>query len=66
MLKKGCVAWITIVSEEETNEVDIHRVLIVNELEVFPEELLGLTPDQEVEFTIDLLLNIEPISIPLY
>ena len=38
-LKKGCVAWIVVVGEERTIEVNIHEVLIVNEfLDVFLEE----------------------------
>jgi hypothetical protein len=30
--------------------------------DVFPEELLGMPPDMEVEFVIDLLLGTAPIS----
>jgi hypothetical protein len=30
--------------------------------DVFPEELLGMPPDREVEFVIDLLLGTIPIS----
>ena len=63
-MKKGCVAWITIVSEQEINEISIHKVLIMSEfLDVFPEE--GLPLDREVEFTIDLMPSTKPISIPL-
>jgi hypothetical protein len=31
-------------------------------LDVFPEELLGMPPDREVEFVIDLLPGTTPIS----
>jgi hypothetical protein len=31
-------------------------------VDVFPEELLGIPPDREIEFTIDLLPNTAPIS----
>jgi hypothetical protein len=34
--------------------------------DVFPEELLGMPPDREVEFVIDLLLETAPISKRLY
>ncbi|XP_058198534.1 uncharacterized protein LOC131314055 [Rhododendron vialii] len=34
--------------------------------DVFPEELLGLPPEREIEFTIDLLPGIAPISVPPY
>jgi hypothetical protein len=34
--------------------------------DVFPEELLGMPPDREVEFVIDLLPETAPISKRLY
>ena len=38
-------------------------VPVVHEsLDVFPEELSGLSPDREVEFTIDLISGTTPIS----
>ena len=40
---------------------------IVNEFpDVFPDDILGLPLDKEVEFTIDLIPGTEPISIPPY
>ena len=33
---------------------------------MFPEDLLCLPPDQELEFGIELLSRLAPISIPLY
>ena len=39
------------------------EVPVVNEfLELFPEDLPGLPPDREIEFVIDLLPGIAPIS----
>ena len=67
LLKKNCVAWIVVVVRGETNNVDMNKVSIMNEfLDVFLEELLGLSPDQEVEFTNDFLLGIELVSISSY
>ena len=34
--------------------------------DVFPEELPGLPPDRETEFTIEVMLGVAPISIPPY
>ena len=34
--------------------------------DVFPEELPGLPPDREIEFTIDVLPGVAPISILPY
>ena len=42
----------------------MHRL---GKLEVqFPDDIAGLTPEREVEFTIDLIPGTEPISIPPY
>ena len=35
-------------------------------LDVFPDDMVGLPPEREVEFTIDLIPGTEPISIPPY
>ena len=34
--------------------------------DVFPDDIVGLPPDREVEFTIDLIPGTEPTSIPPY
>jgi hypothetical protein len=45
----------------EAKSVD--EVPIVNEYpDVFPEELLGMPPNRDVEFVIDLLSSIGPIA----
>ena len=42
-------------------------ILIIKEFpDVFPDDISGLPPDREVEFTIDLIPETEPISIPPY
>jgi hypothetical protein len=39
------------------------EIRVVQEyLDVFPEELLGMSPDRDIEFIIDLLLGTPPIS----
>ena len=35
-------------------------------LEVFPDDLIGISPEWEIEDAIDVLENIQPISNPLY
>ena len=40
---------------------------MVNEFpDVFPDELPGLPPEREIEFSIDVLPDTQPISIPPY
>ena len=48
-------------TEKEGQKLD--SVPVVNEfIDVFPEELLGLPPDREIEFSIDLQPETTPIS----
>ena len=45
----------------------LQSVPIVNEFpDVFPEELQDLPPEREIEFTVDVLPDTQPISIPPY
>nr|XP_009606654.1 uncharacterized protein LOC104100975 [Nicotiana tomentosiformis] len=45
----------------------LESVPIVNEyLEVFPKKLPGIPPDRVIDFGIDVLPNVQPISIPPY
>ena len=49
------------------NEVRLKDILIVKDfLGIFPNDLPGLPPNKEVEFTIDLVLGTTPISKALY
>ncbi|KAL5556368.1 hypothetical protein UlMin_038604 [Ulmus minor] len=42
-------------------------IMVVDDyLDVFPDELLGLPPDREIEFCIDLISGTSPISISPY
>ena len=64
-LQKGCQGFLASVVEEikGSKEVDPSSVRIVSEfLDVFPEELPGIPPERELEFSIDLLSGTTPIS----
>lgn len=42
---------------------DIRKILVVKEfVDVFPEVLPGLSPDRELEFGIELMPGVKPIS----
>ena len=52
---------------EEKDKYPQRVVLVVSDFpDVFPDELLGLPPQREIEFKIDLYLGTEPISIAPY
>ena len=47
--------------------LELESVRVVNEYpEVFPEDLLGLSPHREIEFSIDFEPGTQPISISTY
>ena len=53
--------------ESSNGEMQLAKVPVVNEFfDVFPEDLLGLPPDGEIEFEIELAPGTEPISIAPY
>ena len=51
-------------------DVEPQKLQFIPMLNEFPDmflkDLQGLPPEQEVEFGINVLLDIQPISIPLY
>ncbi|RVW66053.1 RNA-directed DNA polymerase-like [Vitis vinifera] len=62
LLKKGCQGFLSYVVNEE-NDLKLEDIPIVKDyLDVFPKDLLGLPPEREVEFTIDVTLGTTPIS----
>ena len=63
MLRKGCQGYLAYVVETEKEGTLVDEIPVVRE---FPDDIAGLPPDREVEFTIDLILGTEPISIPPY
>ena len=67
MMCKGCQGYRAYVVETGKEGTLVDEILVVREFpDVFPDDIAGLPPEREVEFTIDLILWIEPISIPPY
>jgi hypothetical protein len=55
LLKQGCSGFLVCVTKEAPKAM-LEEIPIVRDfVDVFPEELPGLPPDREIEFTIDLL-----------
>ena len=63
MLRKGCQGYLAYVVETEKEGTLVDEIPVVRE---FPDDIAGLPPDREVEFTIDLIPGTDPISIPPY
>ena len=63
VLRKGCQGYIAYVVETGKEGTLVDDIPVVRE---FPDDIAGLPPEREVEFTIDLIPGTEPISIPPY
>ncbi|KAM5559622.1 hypothetical protein ABKV19_021005, partial [Rosa sericea] len=63
MLSKGCQAYLAHVVNTDAEVMDLSQISIVGDYpDVFPDELPGLPPVREIDFTIDLLPGTTPIS----
>ena len=62
LLRKGCQGFLAYVVNEE-NDLKLEDIPIIRDYpDVCPENLPGLPPEREVEFTIDLAPGTTPIS----
>jgi hypothetical protein len=54
-MHKGCKIYVILVLNEKGVEEGLEHLSVVREFaDVFSEELLGVPPERELEFTIDL------------
>ncbi|KAL0554546.1 hypothetical protein IC582_008469 [Cucumis melo] len=63
LLRKGCIAFLAHIVVVQGEKLKPEDVPVVKEfLDVFPDDLSGLSLDREIEFTIELLPGTAPIS----
>ncbi|KAH9658749.1 Endonuclease [Citrus sinensis] len=67
LLRKGCSAYLAYVIATGVRELRLEDIPVVQEFsDVFPDELPGMPPHREIEFSIDLVPGTAPISIAPY
>ncbi|XP_070041401.1 uncharacterized protein [Nicotiana tomentosiformis] len=67
MVEKGCLAYLAYVRYTAVENPVIHLVPVVQDFfDVFPSDLLGMPPDCDIDFYLDLAQGTQPISIPPY
>ena len=67
LLQKGCKGYLAHVVDTRSCEVRLEDVSVVRDfLDVFPDDLLDLPPEREIDFPIDLVPGTAPISLPPY
>ena len=66
MVRKGCEAYLAYVIDMKKAELSLSDIPIVSDYpNMFPEEFLGLPPQREIEFAIDVVQCATPASIIL-
>ena len=67
LLQKGCEGYLAHIIDTTKAELKLSDLVVVRDFpDVFPDELPGVIPDREVEFSIELLPGTTPISIVPY
>ena len=67
MVRKGCEAYLAYVINTKKAEPSLSDIPTVSDYpDVFPEELPGLPPQRDIEFTIDVVQGATPASITPY
>nr|XP_029154554.1 uncharacterized protein LOC114927773 [Arachis hypogaea] len=67
LMDKGNQGFLAVVRDVDAEVPSLDQVPIVREFpDVFPDELPGMPPDREVEFSIELAPGVQPVSIPPY
>ena len=67
LMQQGGVAYLAYVMNPGIGQVRVQDIRIVSDFpEVFPEELPGLPPNRDVEFSIELYAGTNPVSIAPY
>ncbi|XP_070022123.1 uncharacterized protein [Nicotiana sylvestris] len=67
MVGRGCLSYLAFVSDVSVESPTIDFVPVVRDFpDVFPIDLSGMPLDRDVDFGIDLVPGIQPISIPPY
>ena len=70
-VRKGCKAYAVIITDEEnknkTDKLKLEDIQVLREYaNVFPEEIMGLPPKRDLDFTIGLVPGAIPSSKALY
>ena len=63
LLRKGCEAFLALMLDFKRGQIELENILVVKDFsDVFPEELPGIPPENEVDLSIKILLGTSPTS----
>ena len=67
LLKEGCSGYLAYFINRSKDKAKLEEVEVVRSFpEVFPDELVSLPPDREIEFVIETLPETNPVSRTCY
>ena len=67
VLRKGSINFLACLRNKEKAKKDIMGITVVRKFkDVFPDELSGLPPHREFDFSIEVYLGTDPISVAPY
>ncbi|XP_049414692.1 uncharacterized protein LOC125877444 [Solanum stenotomum] len=67
MIDRGCLSYLAFIRDVGAESPAMESIPVVQEFpDVFPEDLPGVPPVRDIEFSIDLEPGTKPISIPRY
>ena len=67
MISKGCLYHVVRANDLESEAPPLELVHVVKDfMEVFHDDLPKISPEREIDYGMDLLPDIRPISIPPY
>ena len=62
-MRKSCEAFLALILNFKREQVNIKNIPVIKEFpNVFPEELLGVPPEREVDLSIEVVQGTTPIS----
>ncbi|XP_052182009.1 uncharacterized protein LOC127794798 [Diospyros lotus] len=63
LMRHGCGVYLFFMTTSKENNTELSNIPVVREFpDVFPDELIGLPPLREVEFSIELMSGTQPVS----
>ena len=66
-MRKGCETFLAVILDSKGGQVDVEKIPVVREFpDVFPEELLGIPFEKEVDLAIEIIPGTVPMSRELY
>ena len=63
LMRKGCETFLVVILDSKRSQVEVEKILVVREFpDVFPEELLGIPIEREVDLSIEIVPGTTPMS----